>query len=228
MNKKTKAIAKTFTIFAALAGIIYVIHAAGLDTMFDRAWVDDNIRDQGVWGYTLFLLVAGGLTAVGMPRQFVSFLAGYAFGAAMGTVWGTIGTTLGCAFVFGWARLMGRGYVLRRHGKRIERLNNFISHNPFSMTLVIRCLPVGNNLLTNLAAGVSNIPASSFIGGSCLGYIPQTLIFALLGSGVRVDPLWRTTISALLFVISSALGWMLYRRYRVEKTLDEPENAPAE
>jgi uncharacterized membrane protein YdjX (TVP38/TMEM64 family) len=92
------------------------------------------------------------------------------------------------------------------------------------MTLVIRCLPVGNNLLTNLAAGVSNIPAATFIGGSFIGYIPQTLIFALLGSGVRVDPVWRTTISGLLFAVSTLLGWMLYRRYRVEKTLDDPEN----
>jgi uncharacterized membrane protein YdjX (TVP38/TMEM64 family) len=226
MNKKNKAVAKTFMIFAVLAAVIYAVHAAGLDTMFDTAWVDTHIRGRGVWGYVLFLLVSGGLTAVGAPRQFVSFLAGYAFGALMGTVWGVLGTTLGCAFVFGWARVAGRGYVLKKHGRRIERLNNFIERNPFSMTLVIRCLPVGNNLLTNLAAGVSNIPAATFIGGSFIGYIPQTLIFALLGSGVRVDPVWRTTISGLLFAVSTLLGWMLYRRYRVEKTLDDPENGP--
>ncbi|MFV0349897.1 MAG: SNARE associated Golgi protein, partial [Halodesulfovibrio sp.] len=64
------------------------------------------------------------------------------------------------------------------------------------------------------------ISSVSFLGGSALGYVPQTFIFALLGSGVNVDPVWRTTISAVLMVVSSLLGYRLYRKYRVESELD--------
>ena len=84
------------------------------------------------------------------------------------------------------------------------------------MTFIIRSLPVGNNLMTNILAGVSRIPALPFFAGSCLGYIAQNFIFALLGSGVRVEPFWRTAISAGLFVVASLLGLWLYRRYKVD------------
>ena len=54
------------------------------------------------------------------------------------------------------------------------------------MTLLIRLLPVGNNFATSLAAGVSRVPARPFLLGSLLGYMPQTMVFALAGSGVEM------------------------------------------
>ena len=53
----------------------------------------------------------------------------------------------------------------------------------------------------------------AFFLGSCLGYIPQNLLFAMIGSGMRVDEGWRIGLSALLFAASCALGWWLYKRY---------------
>ena len=87
------------------------------------------------------------------------------------------------------------------------------------MTVLIRLLPVGNNFATNLAAGVSRVPALPFFLGSLLGYIPQTLVFALAGSGVDVGAAWRIGIAVALFVLSGAIGAWLYRKYRHGKTL---------
>lgn len=225
MTKKTKSLAKASAVFAVLVLCIYGIHALGFDAYFSTQWVDEHVRHRGLWGSMLFLAMGAGFTAIGLPRQIVSFLAGYVFGVTLGTFWGVLATVLGCALSFGFARVLGRAVIFRRygkkHGERIARLNAFIARNPFSMVIVIRCLPVGNNLLTNLAAGISSISACSFLGASALGYLPQTCIFALLGSGVRIDPLWRTLVSAVLFVLSSALGWYLYKRYKVEKNLDK-------
>jgi len=36
-----------------------------------------------------------------------------------------------------------------------------------------------------------------------------------LGSGIHVQPLWRTAISVALFVMSGLLGVVLYRRVRL-------------
>jgi uncharacterized membrane protein YdjX (TVP38/TMEM64 family) len=82
------------------------------------------------------------------------------------------------------------------------------------MTLVIRSLPVGNNAVTSLMGGLSAIPFPPFLAGSFLGYIPQHLVFAILGSGLRVDPFWRVAISAVLYLCSTAFGYLLYRRHR--------------
>ncbi|MFT5539807.1 MAG: putative membrane protein YdjX (TVP38/TMEM64 family), partial [Alphaproteobacteria bacterium] len=84
----------------------------------------------------------------------------------------------------------------------------------FSTALLIRLLPVGSNLLTNLAAGVSGVRAVPFVAGSTLGYVPQTLIFALVGSGLHIEPALRIGASVVLFVVSGMLGVYLFRRYR--------------
>lgn len=222
MNATTrKALLKGIFVFIILVGIAVIVRVSGLNEMFDTAWVDANIRDKGIWGYLFFLAIAAGLTGAGFPRQAVSFLAGYAFGAIGGTIWSTLGCTIGCALSFGYARKAGREAIQRRYGNRIAKLNNFLRKEPFQMTIVIRLLPVGNNLLTNLVAGVSSIPARTFISGSAIGYLPQMFIFALLGSGVHVDAGWRTGISIALFIISGIMGYRLFRRYRMEAALEE-------
>lgn len=111
--------------------------------------------------------------------------------------------------------------MAQRFPARVRRIDDFLSDNPLAMTLLIRFLPVGSNLATNLAAGVSRVPAVPFIAGSAVGYVPQTLVFALVGSGISLDPGFRIMVSALLFLLSGTLGVYLYRRHRHGKTFDE-------
>jgi uncharacterized membrane protein YdjX (TVP38/TMEM64 family) len=87
--------------------------------------------------------------------------------------------------------------------------------------LALRLLPVGNNLALNLLAGMSGIPAVAFLVASLLGYVPQTVIFALLGKGVRVDGLWQLALSAVLLAGSIGLGVWLMRRHRAGRAVGE-------
>jgi uncharacterized membrane protein YdjX (TVP38/TMEM64 family) len=66
----------------------------------------------------------------------------------------------------------------------------------------------------NIAAGVSGARSVPFFLGSALGYLPQTLIFALVGSGTGVDQFWQVALAMALFVMATVLGAMLYRKYR--------------
>lgn len=211
---------KGMSVFVFLAFCLLVLRFLDPDADSLTRFVDDHIRSRGLWGCLLYVLLAGGLTCFGVPRQLISFVGGYAFGMLFGAIWGTLGTTLGCALSFFYARYVARGAVERRFSAQVARINEAIGTAPFAMTVGIRLLPVGNNLITCLLGGVSRIPAAPFLAGSCLGYIPQNLIFALLGSGIRVDPLWRTIVSAGLFVVSSLLGWQLYRRLRLNRAID--------
>ena len=63
--------------------------------------------------------------------------------------------------------------------------------------------------------------AAAFVGGSALGYIPQSFIFALLGSGITLQPGLRISLSVVLFLISAALGVYLFRRFRRDGTAFE-------
>ncbi len=221
---------------ASLVLFGYLLQLTEFGTAINEAWIDRAIRGQGISGELLFIGVAGLATAMAMPRQVISFLGGYAFGFVLGSALALAGTVLGCVLAFFYARLVGRGFVLKRFGARIRRVDDFLALHPFAMTLLIRLLPAGNNLATSLAAGVSSVPALPFLAGSALGYIPQTLVFALIGSGVNVDPVLRIGLGVVLFVISAVIGVWLYRTYRHGKTLgedidvalaaDTPERAP--
>jgi uncharacterized membrane protein YdjX (TVP38/TMEM64 family) len=179
-------------------------------------WVDHWIRGQGLWGEAVFLAVGTAATAAGLPRQAVAFLGGYAFGAGLGTALALVAQVFGCAVSFGWARMVGRDWAARRlegrFGRRLRPLHDRLAASPFGATLALRLLPVGNNLALNLLAGLSGLRLAPFLAGSALGYLPQTLVFALLGGGVAVDQTAQLLLGAALFIVSVALGVWLLRR----------------
>jgi len=189
------------------------------------AWVDRSIRDQGLWGELIFVLVGGALTAAGLPRQSIAFLGGYGFGTVLGTVLGMAAQLLGCAASYGWARLLGREWAERRlagrFGHRLRPLRDVLAQSPFQATLALRLLPVGSNLALNLLAGMAALQVMPFLAGSALGYLPQTVVFALLGKGIRVEGAWQLALGGLLLAVSFGLGVWMWQRHKAARALDE-------
>lgn len=204
-----------------LIAVGYVVESGLLGGLLSEDWIDREVRGKGIAGELLYLAVGGFVTAVAVPRHVVSFLGGYAFGFGLGSALALAATEIGCLLDFFYARIVGRPLVSARLGARVRRIEDFLAANPFSMTLLIRLLPVGNNFATSLAAGVSRVPARPFLLGSLLGYIPQTMVFALAGSGIEMGADYRVALAVLFFVASGAIGIWLYRRYRHGKTLGE-------
>lgn len=182
--------------------------------LLSKEWIDHEVRDHGVYGELVFVGVAGVATALALPRHLVSFLGGYAFGFGPGTLLALAGTELGCLLSFYYARTIGRPLVAGRFGERMERVERFLGANPFAMTLLIRLLPIGNNFATCVTAGLARVPAGAFLLGSLVGYVPQTVVFALAGSGVDIGESMRVVLAVALFLVSGAIGARLYRRYR--------------
>ena len=211
--------AKGLIMIAALVLLGYGLKAVGVADMFDEHWVDAQVKGRGAVGYILFVAMAGVLAAIGFPRQAVSFMGGYAFGFAGGTAFAVLATTCGCILTFTAARLLGRRFVQRHFGKRVQRFETVLTASPFVTTLLIRFLPVGSNLVTNMIAGVTRVRAIPFVLGSAVGYIPQTAIFALMGSGVQVDQGSQIGVGVVLFLISGFLGVYLYRHMQLGKDL---------
>tara|TARA_R110001632_G_scaffold1501_2_gene6722 strand:- start:120612 stop:121331 length:720 start_codon:yes stop_codon:yes gene_type:complete len=211
---------------AVLGGLISTLP---LFDAFNRHWVDSTIRNNGIEGIGYFLLFSAGTMAIGCPRQVMAFLGGYAFGFVQGVALSVVAAIIGCLLSFFVSRMLLRPLITRRYAQRIHRINDFLKDKPITKTVVIRLLPVGNNLLTNLLAGVTDVKARYFLIGSGIGYIPQMAVFALMGKGIVVLSIWKIVLSVALFCVSSALSIGLYKQYKnskiVEATAKPQKNA---
>lgn len=195
--------------------LIFAARVLEIESLQDAAWVDKHLR--GSTGLLTFLTIVALGSAIGIPRQALALLGGYAFGIWYGLVWTSLGLIVGCASGFFYARMLGREMIQSRLGERTRSIDAFLCHNPFLMAVMIRFFPIGNNALANLAAGVTSIPAAPFILGSGVGYLPQTIVFVLLGSGIQLDAELRIVLSSILFIVTSLLGIYLFQRFRLDK-----------
>lgn len=176
--------------------------------------VNPALYRHGPAGMALFVLAATVLVGIGLPRQSVAFLGGYAFGAGLGAALALVAQGASCLGDFFFSRMAGHAWVRTRLGGKAAALDRFLAQKPFATILMLRLLPVGNNLTLNLLAGLTTIRVRPFLLASLVGYVPQTLVFALIGGGTRVERNTQIIVGVCLFIVSGALGGWLMRGQR--------------
>ena len=161
----------------------------GRGAMFAKvARLQEWLAQWGVWAWLAFAAVGTGLVSIGFPRIVLAAVGGAMFGVVLGTLWSQVAVTLAILVPFLYSRHLGRELVARRMGRRLQRFDDLLGQHGFMVSLLIRLCPVGNNFLTSYLAGVTAIPLPTFLAASFLGYLPQSFIFALLGSGFADHP----------------------------------------
>ncbi len=227
-NASLKGLVKGLVFLATLALLVWLARKSGVEDMVqDADWFQDKVLGHGPTSILVFVGFTTLFTGVGLPRQLTGFLGGMVFGWWWGSVLCTVGYGLGCWLASGYARVMGREFVARLFGKRVAGIDAFLSRQPFKMSLAVRLFPLGSNLATNLAAGVSSIPLVPFVLGSSLGAYPQSLVFSLFGDGLNAESdlgmYVSVGVSVVLLVAATWLGMSLYRRHRAEQRADQSE-----
>ena len=210
------ALMRMAVLAATLVLVGWMFDRWGLRDVLATKWVDTQIKGQGWVGLLLFVAVAGGSMAVGVPRQVSAFMGGYAFGVVQGSVLAVLAALLAASGGYFYAHYMGREWLARRFPKAAGWLDQFLSQNTFSMVLALRLVPFSSNLATNLAVGVSGAPFAPFFAASLLGYLPQTIAFALLGQGINIDPTVNGALVVGLIVVSSLLGLHMWRKNKAQ------------
>jgi uncharacterized membrane protein YdjX (TVP38/TMEM64 family) len=155
------------------------------------------------------------LTSIGLPRQVAAFSCGYIFGIVYGTLIATLAATLGCMLTLFIAKNYFRKRVLDTYPDKLNAISTFFSKNTFSKAFVIRLVPAGSNFLTNILAGIADIKLIPYVTGTCVGFIPQMLIFSLLGAGVKVGEKQQILLSFCLLIVALIFGYWLYKKETV-------------
>ncbi len=207
-------ILRIFSICILLCIVLLLFFVFDIGKTLDKAWMDNFVKDKGLQGIAIYVGLVTTLTAMGIPRQACAVLGGYIFGLWLGTLLVTIGTAFSCCLCFCYARFLGQKWIQEKYGHKMQKFTDFMCQSPFTLTLIVRIIPLGSNFLTNFLAGISPIPAYAFLGGSTLGFSIQNFIFAGMGSGLHMQGQTQFFISAALYVISLSLGYWIYRQYK--------------
>lgn len=203
--------ARAIGVLLVLLGAVLLISMAAERVPAARWGV--RLGEAGMLGALALLLVGIAGTAIGLPRQLVALIAGYAFGPLLGVPLALTAAVGGCALTVLAARRWLRSPVRRRYPKAVDGLANFVRGDTFWKVVVLRLQPFGTNLISNLAAGVIRLPIGTFLSASLVGYIPQTLVFVLTGSGVRVGSTVELGVAAGLMALSLLIAAVLWRRH---------------
>lgn len=185
------------------------------DNIRNYDWVKTRIQSHGLYGPLLFIMISGLGTVIGVPRLLVSAVAGFAFDIIPALVIALASTMVGCMISFYYARLMGRSVIQDSMSLRMRTFEKVLIEHDFLAAIGIRALPVSNNSIVNLLAGVTGIRPLNYFAGSAIGYLPLTVVFVLIGSGIQQDLTGRIALSLALYLfVVIPVGYFVHKKLR--------------
>ncbi len=185
-----------------------------IESYIDPKALGEWVNEHGFLGILAFVALSATAAAIGLPRQLIALVAGYSFGLLEGTLLAISSISLGALLTFLFARFFARPWVQRRFPGAINKIDAFISEQPFLKILTIRFLPFGTNMLTNLAAGATKLSAIIFFSASFLGFLPQSTLFVMAGNGLNINSNSQIILSVILLLLSALLALLIYKKHK--------------
>lgn len=145
------------------------------------AFVADNAVLASVIFFVLYAVAIAGSIPVGL---LLSLAAGFLFGVVWAGLLVVLAATVGATAAFLAARTALRGFVARRAGGWIKRLEGGFRDSAFSYLLTLRLIPIVPFWLVNLVPAVLGVPLATFAVATLIGIIPGTIVFVSVGSGL--------------------------------------------
>ena len=171
-------------------------------TKLGHIWLPDNNL------VALVTFIGGGslLTVIGLPRQNLSMVAGYFFGIWSGVLYTLLAVILASAVLYELGHGVARPWVLKRFPAQVSRVDTLANERLFARVLALRLFPIGSNLVMSLSAGVASAHRTTFMTASFIGFIPQTVVFALAGNGVNTSDPIMFAFAVVLLITSVITG----------------------
>lgn len=146
-----------------------------------RTWTDTHYFAA----VGLYILIFTALIASTIPcATFMGIVGGFLFGA-IAILYAVIGTTLG-GFILYLAIRSSLGHILAaRTTGWLKSMEKGFQENAFNYILMMRLVPIFPCWISNISAGVMNVPVKTFLAATVIGILPSTLVNVLLGRGIE-------------------------------------------
>lgn len=210
-------IVKSALLALVLVLALYAVYCSPVGSCLRPSQLSKVQQNLGIWGQwaPVFFGVTGLVAiGVGVPRTAVAFLAGGVFGFWLGVFLAEATAVGGALFTFLWTRwariLWEQPAGESIQPSRLKKFNDYVRAHGFLTIFLLRQLPLPG-VAVNIAGGLSAISVGAFVTGSALGFLPQSAIFTLYGSGLQENFWLRVILSSLLLLSLSIVVYLLYR-----------------
>lgn len=142
-------------------------------------------REKPLLSAAVYLAVYVATVAVSVPGALIlSLTGGFLFGPIGGGFAAVTGATGGSTVTFLVFRTAFGDLLRRRPGAFLARVEAGFRGDAFNYLLTLRLIPAFPLLVVNVAAGVMNVRAKTFVLASLLGMIPSSFVYAGIGAGL--------------------------------------------
>ncbi|EMU6251843.1 TPA: TVP38/TMEM64 family protein [Escherichia coli O11:H5] len=210
-------------LFACLifALVIYAIHAFGLfDLLTDLPHLQTLIRQSGLFGYSLYILLFIIATLFLLPGSILVIAGGIVFGPLLGTLLSLIAATLASSCSFLLARWMGRDLLLKYvgHSHTFKAIEKGIARNGIDFLILTRLIPLFPYNIQNYAYGLTAIAFWPYTLISALTTLPGIVIYTVMASdlaneGITLRCILQLCLAGLALFILVQLA-KLYARHK--------------
>lgn len=148
-------------------------------------------------------------TAFSLPiASILSLLAGLLFGRWLGTAVIVIGGALGAALLLIAARYVFTDFFKRwkRAAGHVDLFDQSFCRNGFLYTAFLRVVPLLPFWLVNLMSAFTKIRLSSYIGGTMLGMLPVSFVWAQMGEKLESINAPGDAVSAPMVISLTVIG----------------------
>lgn len=145
---------------------------------------------------------------------------------------------ISAAIEFGLAKYLGKERLKGLNSGIIETIRQYLGHNGFWASFIVRIVPSAPFIVVNTALGISAIRFREFMAGTALGTLPKTALVALLGDvflrAQQGD--WRaiaTLVAAVILWLAVTLAGRYFmlvskRKRQAGKTENQVQSAEKE
>ncbi|ELM1922025.1 TVP38/TMEM64 family protein [Escherichia coli] len=210
-------------LFACLifALVIYAIHAFGLfDLLTDLPHLQTLIRQSGLFGYSLYILLFIIATLFLLPGSILVIAGGIVFGPLLGTLLSLIAATLASSSSFLLARWLGRDLLLKYvgHSHIFQAIEKGIARNGIDFLILTRLIPLFPYNIQNYAYGLTTIAFWPYTLISALTTLPGIVIYTVMASdlaneGITLRFILQLCLAGLALFILVQLA-KLYARHK--------------
>lgn len=215
MSNKKVAIFKLIILFIIVLIIPAVLFFTCRDTIFNIAWIQENLINSLSRNSLLSILILLILQAIQvficiLPGQPIQFAGSYLFGVVGGYLISIIGAIIGAYIAFYLAKWLGRDAVHILFGEdKVEQYRRKInSGKGLLIVLIIYLIPGLPKDLVGYVAGISEMRVLPFLIISSIGRTPGMLGSLFVGYYFQQKNWIAIVIVAIICIAILAICWI--------------------